>query len=324
MVQFSEETKERASKVIDISRVAIHYGYLPLIIYLGYTYSTPKPSLFRYIAAIPVDRSVSRLGGSLRIIRKIFYQEGGYAAFYRGLTPNLIGNSTSWGLYFLCYSSLKDTIRFHREERRQILTSFDYLLASGSAGAITSVLTNPIWVIKTRMLSTGPHAPGAYSSFVSGARQIYHAEGIPGFYRGLIPALFGVSHGALQFMAYEQLKIFRSHSVNPNGSLEKTPSGAEKVLGNLDFFAISSLSKVFAGSVTYPYQVIRSRLQTYDAHLLYRGPIDVFSRIWAQEGIAGFYKGLGPNIFRVLPSTWVTFLAYENTKVYLSSLAQIS
>jgi solute carrier family 25 folate transporter 32 len=125
-------------------------------------------------------------------------------------------------------------------------------------------------------------------------------------------------------MAYEQLKIFRSHSVNTNGSLEESPSGAEKVLGNLDFFAISSLSKVFAGSVTYPYQVIRSRLQTYEAHLLYRGPIDVFSRIWAQEGIAGFYKGLGPNIFRVLPSTWVTFLAYENTKVYLSSLSQQS
>ncbi|KAB8237850.1 hypothetical protein ETB97_012895 [Aspergillus alliaceus] len=48
MVQFSEETKERISKVIDISRVAIHYGYLPLIVYLGYTYSEPKPSLFKY------------------------------------------------------------------------------------------------------------------------------------------------------------------------------------------------------------------------------------------------------------------------------------
>ncbi|KAI1954071.1 hypothetical protein LOZ57_000417 [Ophidiomyces ophidiicola] len=35
MVQFSEETKERITKVIDVSRVAIHYGYLPLIIYLG-------------------------------------------------------------------------------------------------------------------------------------------------------------------------------------------------------------------------------------------------------------------------------------------------
>lgn len=81
-----------------------------------------------------VDRSSSRLGGSLRIIRKIFYHEGGCAAFYRGLTPNLIGNSTSWGLYFLCYSSLKDSIRIYHKEREQVLTSSDYFLASGSAG----------------------------------------------------------------------------------------------------------------------------------------------------------------------------------------------
>ncbi|KAJ5470856.1 hypothetical protein N7530_008213 [Penicillium desertorum] len=273
---------------------------------------------------------------TLHPLDMIFYHEGGCAAFYRGLTPNLIGNSTSWGLYFLCYSSLKDSIRICHKERGQILTSSDYLLASGSAalllrssinlwislGVITSVLTNPIWVIKTRMLSTGSHAPGAYASFTSGAKQIYQVEGIPGFYRGLVPALFGVSHGALQFMAYEQLKLFRLRSMNTMGSTESSHLGAQRVLGNVDFFAISGLSKVFAGSVTYPYQVIRSRLQTYEAHRIYRGVIDVFSQVWAQEGIAGFYKGLGPNLFRVLPSTWVTFLVYENTKVYLSRLAQ--
>ncbi|CRL30134.1 Mitochondrial substrate carrier [Penicillium camemberti] len=274
------------------------------------------------VSVYVVDRTSSRFGGSLRIIRNIFSHEGGCAAFYRGLTPNLIGNSTSWGLYFLCYSSLKDTIRAYREEREQILTSSDYLLASGSAGVITSVLTNPIWVIKTRMLSTGSHAPGAYSSFTSGAKQIHQVEGIPGFYRGLIPALFGVSHGALQFMAYEQLKLFRFRSLNAMGSIESSHLGPERALGNVDFLVISGLSKVFAGSVTYPYQVIRSRLQTYEAHLIYRGAIDVFSQVWAQEGIAGFYKGLGPNLFRVLPSTWVTFLVYENTKVYLFRLAQ--
>lgn len=170
------------------------------------------------------------------------------------------------------------------------------------------------------MLSTGSHVPGAYTSFVSGARQVYRVEGIPGFYRGLVPALFGVSHGALQFMAYEKLKIIRSRSVHQargdNAKVDTT-----RILGNLDLLVLSSLSKVFAGCVTYPYQVIRSRLQTYDAQLLYRGVIDVVAQIWAREGLSGLYKGLGPNLFRVLPSTWVTFLVYENTKIYLPRLA---
>ncbi|PMD49239.1 Tom7-domain-containing protein [Hyaloscypha bicolor E] len=49
-MQLSEESKERIGKIIDISRVAIHYGYLPLILYLaGYTRSEPRPSFIRYI-----------------------------------------------------------------------------------------------------------------------------------------------------------------------------------------------------------------------------------------------------------------------------------
>ncbi|KAH7122553.1 import receptor subunit-like protein [Dendryphion nanum] len=39
--------KERIARIIDVSRVAIHYGYLPLILYLGYSRSEPRPSLIR-------------------------------------------------------------------------------------------------------------------------------------------------------------------------------------------------------------------------------------------------------------------------------------
>lgn len=39
--------QERIARIIDVSRVAIHYGYLPLILYLGYSQSQPKPSLIR-------------------------------------------------------------------------------------------------------------------------------------------------------------------------------------------------------------------------------------------------------------------------------------
>ncbi|EAW08604.1 putative mitochondrial folate carrier protein Flx1 [Aspergillus clavatus NRRL 1] len=274
---------------------------------------------------LQVDRSShSQIGGSIRVIREISQHEGGLPAFYRGLTPNLIGNSTSWALYFLCYGNIKDALQSIRDCRESELTSSDYFVASGLAGLTTSVLTNPIWVIKTRMLSTGSKAPGAYVSFTSGVMQIYRSEGITGFYRGLLPALFGVSHGALQFMAYERLKVYRSQMVpvlRPGNDSADSGGGPTRRLGNLDFFVFSSLSKIFAGSVTYPYQVLRSRLQTYDAHLVYRSAGDAAMQIWKKEGLAGFYKGLGPNLLRVLPSTWVTFLVYENTKAYLPRLA---
>lgn len=142
---------------------------------------------------------------------------------------------------------------------------------------------------------------------VDGARQISRSDGLRGFYRGLLPSLFGVSHGALQFMAYEQLKIYRAESI----------SGEQKDLGAVDFLVLSGLAKMFAGSITYPYQVVRSRLQMYDADSTYEGARDVVRQVWRREGVAGFYKGLGANLLRVMPATWVTFLVYEKTKVFL-------
>ncbi|KAK4501942.1 hypothetical protein PRZ48_007752 [Zasmidium cellare] len=233
-------------------------------------------------------------------------------AFYRGLMPNMIGNSVSWALYFMWYGNIKDLVRAARaageqEHGRETLTSSDYFLASGISGILTAVFTNPIWVIKTRMLSTARNAPGAYTSIAQGTAALYESEGIRGFYRGLLPSLFGVSHGAIQFMAYEQLKNHWALS----------RKGGREGLTNVDYLTLSAVSKMFAGSITYPYQVVRARLQTYDARERYRGAWDVVKQVFRNEGFAGFYKGLGPNIVRVLPSTCVTFLVYENMKFYL-------
>ena len=162
------------------------------------------------------------------------------------------------------------------------------------------------------MLSTSSSHPGAYKSIYDGTRQLYRSEGLLGFYRGLVPSLFGVSHGALQFMAYEQLKIYRGHSFHRG----------QKDLGTADYLFLSGVAKMFAGSATYPYQVVRARLQMYDADSTYRSARDVVTQVWKREGLAGFYKGLGPNLLRVMPSTWVTFLVYEKSKVLLPQMLE--
>ncbi|EXJ72032.1 uncharacterized protein A1O5_04535, partial [Cladophialophora psammophila CBS 110553] len=43
-------SQERIGKILDITREVVHYGYLPLILYLGYTRSEPKPALISLIS----------------------------------------------------------------------------------------------------------------------------------------------------------------------------------------------------------------------------------------------------------------------------------
>ncbi len=71
--------------------------------------------------------------------------------------------------------------------------------------------------------------------------------------------MFGVSHGAIQFMAYEQLKIARKeyHGKSPPSQL----------VNNVEYIGMAALSKIFAALCTYPYQVVKSRMQTETKYL---------------------------------------------------------
>lgn len=195
------------------------------------------------------------------------------------------------------------------------LSPLDYFLASGISGLLITVATNPIWVLKTRMLSSDARALGAYSSMWAGARNVWVTDGWKGFYRGLGVSMVGVSHGAVQFAVYEPLKrSWLKYVTKDSSDLE---SGTEKI-GNEATLLISGAAKVVAGTATYPYQVVRSRLQTYDAEERFgRGIRGVVGKVIREEGWKGFYKGLGPSVVRVMPATWVTFLVYENVRFHL-------
>ncbi|KAH7318542.1 putative mitochondrial folate carrier protein Flx1 [Stachybotrys elegans] len=247
---------------------------------------------------------------SVALMRSLTSSKQPLATLYRGLTPNLIGNAGSWASFFFFKKRYESTLAYWRGHSRP--TPADFFLASALSGATTTVLTNPVWVIKTRMLSSDAGAQGAYPSMMAGARIILRTEGVRGFYRGLGVSLIGVSHGAVQFAVYEPAKqIYYARRdaahVDPDA-----PMSTEATV------VLSSVAKLVAGAVTYPYQVLRSRLQNYQADERFgRGFRGVVARIWKEEGVPGFYRGVVPGVVRVMPSTWVTFLVYENVKHYL-------
>lgn len=60
-----------------------------------------------------------------------------------------------------------------------------HMLAAAQSGALTLVLTNPIWVVKTRLcLQYGSEGKGSeYRGMVHALAQIYKEEGIRGLYK---------------------------------------------------------------------------------------------------------------------------------------------
>lgn len=249
-----------------------------------------------------VDRRavLAQRGEALRAFREIVLREGA-PALYRGAVPAAFGSVLSWACYFHWFQRARAFV--------QPAVTHDtgsHLLAGTIAGLMTSVATNPIWVIKVRLqlqragkvLSPG-YKP--YKGFVDGLRSILREEGMRGFYRGIGPSVWLVSHGALQFTMYERLKEQLRDDSDPGKSTSVTHS-----------LVASTASKLVASLATYPMQVARTRMQERFVDGQRYGRFHTaFMYIFRTEGIKGLYRGLSANVVRVTPQAAVTFVTYE-------------
>jgi len=159
-----------------------------------------------------------------------------------------------------------------------------------------------------------------YLHTIDAARTIYRSEGIKAFYRGLLPSLLGITHVAVQFPLYEQLKIWAQGS-------------SDIPLPPRTLLLCSAIAKMTASIATYPHEVVRTRLQTQKRPLAddmssdgmvkqhsRRGVVYTAKKIVIKEGWSGLYKGLSVNLIRTVPNSAVTMLTYELLMRYLSEI----
>ena len=63
------------------------------------------------------------------------------------------------------------------------------------------------------------------------------------------------------------------------------------------------------------------QLKTRDTNIKkdiqYKGLRDAFKKIYRNEGIKGFYKGLSPTLLKIFPTSGLFFVSYELTLSYL-------
>ncbi|KAF8898148.1 mitochondrial FAD carrier protein [Gymnopilus junonius] len=260
---------------------------------------------------VTTSNAGSSLGKHIWMSLREIQQTQGWRGLYRGLVPNIAGNASSWGLYFLFYNMLKK--RASGGDITKPLSAPEYLICSAQASAVTAVMTNPLWLVRVRMFTTSAGSPTAYRGLWHGLRTIVQKEGPLGLFRGTSLALFGVSNGAIQFVVYEKMKTWGFERKKRQYERAGKPYDRDvDKLSNFSYTVMSITSKLAALAVTYPYQVVRSRIQNDAQSVLFPTIPATIKRTWAIEGPRGFFRGLGTNLVRVLPGTCITFVVYEN------------
>lgn len=84
-------------------------------------------------------------------------------------------------------------------------------------------------------------------------------------------------------------------------------------LNGIDFFFLGAFSKLCATSATYPYILVKSRMQLKekDENERYKSLADSFRKIIRTEGFSGLYKGIGSKLFQSVLSAAFLFAFKE-------------
>ncbi|KUJ08538.1 putative peroxisomal membrane protein PMP47A [Mollisia scopiformis] len=232
--------------------------------------------------------------GFLDAVQRIVQREG-ITGLYAGLDSALFGISVTNFVYYYWYEWTrsgfeKAAVTAGRASKK--LTTVESMIAGAIAGSATVLLTNPIWVVNTRMTTRQrnkesdeavlpgakpPKAPTTIGTLLA----LIKEEGPQALFAGVVPALVLVINPILQYTIFEQLK----------NTIEKkrrvTPTMA---------FMLGALGKLFATSITYPYITVKSMAHVAGRDGDKENMMQAMRRIVKEEGYTGLYKGIGPKV----------------------------
>lgn len=165
------------------------------------------------------------------------------------------------------------------------------LICGALAGATAATITHPLDSLRIRLQT---------ESEISALRlvsKIAKNEGIRGFYRGYVPTLCSLTPFiAINFATFDTLKSFTSNK-------------EDTVTKNL---ILGASSGAVAQTLCFPLDTLRRRMQVGGQH--YSSMRHAVTEILSKEGVPGFYKGIGPNLAKIIPNNGIRFAVFGYMK----------
>lgn len=270
--------------------------------------TNPLDSLRIRWQCLPSDCGKVLPGSILTFTRHIIASEGiWHGLWFPGLVPNCLGCACSVGVRLGFYPTIRDALCPAAGDNNQTgAKKSGAMLASGLiAGAAGYTAGAPLFLVKTRLQSQGTQRRAELSK-QSGARaeiaRIWQQYGFVGLWRGATILIFrGAVLSASQTAAYDTTKtVCKSNYIMDDGPV---------------LHAIASLAGAVALTTSIiPIDVVLTRYQTASDAEVTQGPTKCVLDIFRREGLRGFTRGWLTLFVRMAPSSFFTFLIYEQLR----------
>ncbi|WOO85830.1 Peroxisomal adenine nucleotide transporter 1 [Vanrija pseudolonga] len=250
-------------------------------------------------------RSFQMLNMLIRIIRT-----EGVAGAFKGFSANMINSFSMQFAYFFFHTWLRNAAL--KRTTGPLGTGAELGLGA-AAGALAQIFTIPVAVVATRQQLWLP-PPGATGkaahepTLFETAADIVKEGGVTALWTGLKPGLVLTVNPAITYGVFERAKSW---------ILSEGREGGKLTVG--EAFWLGVFSKTLATVVTYPYIFAKVRLQAKaedPEDQKPKGAIDVLTKVYKEEGIAGWYQGLTAQITKAVLCQGILFVSKEQFEDY--------
>jgi solute carrier family 25 citrate transporter 1 len=137
------------------------------------------------------------IGGMTTVVK-----EQGVGGLYAGVVPTAIRQASSVAVRFMLYAEFKKMLT----EKDGTIQNWKQLIAGGATGIASTLLNNPIDVVKSRLQAQDKGATKLYSGTVDCLMKTAKQDGLTALYRGTVPRMLKVSAGqAITFFTYDKI-----------------------------------------------------------------------------------------------------------------------